>query len=129
MSLIVRRYRGQGRGVYSTQPIQDGDVVEVSPVIVFEATEWRPMIDTRLESYAFTWGSDGEDRALALGFGGLFNHADVPNLSWTPSRRGAVITFRAIERIAAGVQLTIDYGWTDEEKRRWMALPLTELAR
>jgi hypothetical protein len=67
MRLVVRRYKGAGRGVYSTEPLRRGDVVEVSPVVVLSATDWKRVRGTTLERYVFAWGRDGRANALPLG--------------------------------------------------------------
>jgi hypothetical protein len=119
MSLLIRRYNGLGRGVCSTLPVRRREVVEVSPVIVFTRTEWKSIRGTRLEEYVFAWGRNGRARALPLGLGGMFNHSDEPNVDYWLSHRRQCITFRALRDVPAGEQLTIDYGWTARDRRRW----------
>ena len=119
MNLIVKRFPGVGRGVCSTEPIRRGQVVEVSPVIVIPPAEWKRLRGTLIERYVFAWGRGGRLNAMPLGLGGVFNHADDPNLDWRPSPRLESLIFRARRDIAAGQQLTIDYGWTEAERRRW----------
>jgi len=121
MSLVVRRYKGLGRGVYSTRRIRRGAVVEVSPVIVLSRADWRSVRGPHLERYVFEWGKHGRGRALPLGLGGVFNHSDDPNLTWWLNLADESITFRARRDIPAGEQLTIDYGWTKKDRRRWFA--------
>src|SRR5687767_7607353 len=120
MSLVVKRYRGQGRGVYTTLPIRRGDVVEVSPVVVIPARQWPRLRGTLVERYVFAWGPRDRLNAIPLGLGGVFNHSDDPNLDWEPNERDESITFRARRDIAAGEQLTINYGWSTAERRRWL---------
>ena len=119
MSLVVKRFRGLGRGVCSTEPLRRGQVVEVSPVVVIPKVEWRRLRGTLVERYVFAWGRNGKLNALPLGLGGVFNHSDDPNLDWRPNHREQTLIFRARRDIPAGEQLTIDYGWTAEERRRW----------
>jgi hypothetical protein len=119
MSLIVKRFRGLGRGVCSTVPLRRGQVVEVSPVVVIPPAEWKRLRGTLIERYVFAWGRSGRRNALPLGLGGVFNHADDPNLDWRPNLRDQSLIFRARRDIPAGEQLTIDYGWTEDERRRW----------
>src|SRR5687767_372872 len=100
MSLIIKRYGQFGRGVYSTLPVRRGQVVEVSPVVVIPAREWPRVRGTVLERYGFAWGRGERLNAIPLGLGGLFNHADDPNLDWQPNPRDESITFRARRAIA-----------------------------
>jgi len=120
MSLVVRRYKGLGRGVYSTVRFRRGDVVEISPVIVLSAKDWRAIRGTHLERYIFAWGKSGRGRAMPLGLGGVFNHDDEPNLDYWLNHRQECLTFRARRNVPAGEQLTVDYGWSARDRRRWM---------
>jgi SET domain-containing protein len=123
MSLVVRRYAGLGRGVYSTRRLRRGDVVEVSPVIVLTRADWKAVRGTHLERYVFAWGKSGRANALPLGLGGVFNHANDPNLDFSLNHRNESITFRALRDIPAGEQLTINYGWSARDRRRWLGSP------
>src|SRR5687768_11630969 len=120
MSLVVRQYKGVGRGVYSTEPFRRGDVVEVSPVVVLSAKDWKRARGTTLERYVFAWGPSGRANAVPLGLGGVFNHSDDPNLDFVLNRGDESIIFRARRHIPAGEQLTINYGWSARDRRRWL---------
>lgn len=118
-TLMIKTYPGMGRGVYSTVPISSGAIVEVSPVIPLTAKDWQSIKNTLLESYVYAWGKNGRYVALPLGYGGLFNHADDPNLSFWLNHRNKWITFRARRDIAAFEQLTIDYMWSKKDRKKF----------
>ncbi|MCE9532260.1 MAG: SET domain-containing protein [Planctomycetes bacterium] len=112
-----------GRGVYSTIPIRRGAIVEIAPVIPLTAKDWKAIKDTTLQTYVFAWGENGKSNAIPLGFGGLFNHSDDPNMSFWLNVRKQSITFRAKREIAAGEQLTIDYLWNKKDRKKYLLPP------
>ncbi len=119
-ALVVRRVPGKGRGVFARRPFRRGEVIEVCPVIPLTSAEASACADTILDDYFFEWGERGTTRALALGYGGLYNHSPDPNAAVTRrvGRLNLVITAR--RPIRAGEQITIDYGWP---KRKGMPAP------
>jgi len=82
---ILTKDPALGRGVFASQDIPAGQVVEISPVLVLSEQEYRgfdpkkdeePRRDgglkgveaSQLRGYVFTWGKNG-DMAVALGLG------------------------------------------------------------
>ncbi len=118
-TLILKAYPGMGRGVCSTVPLLRGAVVEVSPVIPISAADWKLVKQTLLESYVYAWGKTGKEAAMPLGFGGLFNHSDDPNLTFFLNQKKQYITFRARREIPAFEQLTIDYKWSAKDRKKY----------
>jgi uncharacterized protein len=112
-----------GRGVYTRVSIRRGAIVEVAPVIPLTGKDWKQIKDSSLETYVFAWGANEKSNALALGFGGLFNHSDDPNLLFALNLEERSITFRARRDIAASEQLTIDYRWSEKDKKKYLFLP------
>jgi SET domain-containing protein len=117
--LVIRQFPGMGRGLCCEIMIKRGAIVEVSPVIPLTAAEYRLVKRTVLDAYVFAWGSSGRQAAVAMGFGGLFNHSDDPNVTFTLNAKARSITFRARREIPAGEQLTIDYMWTKADRRKF----------
>src|SRR5205823_5026665 len=81
-SLVIRRVRGKGRGVFAGRPFEAGAVIEVCPVIPLTAAEAEICAATVLDDYFFQWGPKGDGYALALGYGALYNHAANPNAAF-----------------------------------------------
>jgi len=92
--------------------------VEVAPVIPLTGSDWKSIKNTSLETYVFAWGANGRSNAIALGYGGLFNHSDDPNMSFSLNVRKQCIVFRATRDIAASEQLTIDYMWSKKDRNK-----------
>jgi SET domain-containing protein len=123
VSLILKTYPGMGRGVCSTVPIVRGTIVEVSPVVPLSAKDWKLIKQTLLESYVYAWGRTGREAALPLGFGGMFNHSDDPNLAFFLNQKRKEITFRAKRDIPALEQMTINYQWSAKDKKKYFNSP------
>ena len=114
--LIVKESPGKGRGVFAGQDFEEGDVIEVCPVIVVPADQYRHIELTVLGHYVFNWrGSapfpvDRRAVAVVLGRGGLHNHSPDPNAAWENDLEENVMRFFAVRPIAAGEEIMINYG-------------------
>ncbi len=122
-TLILKIFPGMGRGVCSTVPVRRGEIVEVSPVIPLSAKDWKLIKHTLLETYVFAWGKSQRLNAMPMGFGGLFNHSDDPNVDFQLNLKEKTVTFRALRDIAALEQLTIDYRWPKKDRKKHLKLP------
>lgn len=109
LSLEVRETPGKGRGVFALKAFRYGDVVERSPVIVLPAQQWQRCENTNLHNYAFGWGPNQDEAAIALGFGSLFNHSYEPNAFYRKQLDDGVIEFMALGDIRAGEEITVNY--------------------
>ncbi|GAA5976025.1 hypothetical protein JCM5350_000289 [Sporobolomyces pararoseus] len=120
---ILTKDPALGRGVFASQDIPAGQIVEISPVLVLSEKEYRgfdPKSEneggelkgveaSQLRGYVFTWGKNG-DMAVALGLGSLFNHSALPNVSYEIKQSEYTIHYRAAKPIKAGEELFIFYG-------------------
>jgi SET domain-containing protein len=101
--------RNKGRGVFAKRTIRQGEVIERAPVLVIPARDWAAMEKTVAYDYTFGWGANGEDAALALGYGSLYNHSFAPNTRFERNFEGLVIEFIAIRNIACGEEIVVNY--------------------
>jgi SET domain-containing protein len=88
--------------------------VETCPTVVLLEDE----IDGLLRDYVFASSRQGKF-LLVLGYGMLYNHSARPNLVHRTAGR-LTLEFVALRDIAAGEELTHDYGpdyWNDRTKR------------
>ena len=109
MRITVQSTPDKGRGVFATEKIRSGDLIESTEVIVVPS-EQRSLLDaTVLYNYYFSWGAEANEAALALGLGSLYNHSYSPNAHYVKDRAGAKIDFVAIRDIAAGEEITVNY--------------------
>jgi hypothetical protein len=100
-----------GRGVFARTSIKKGAVIEACPIIVISKKDYKNIAKTVLAGYVFCWGKDDSLAALALGFGGLFNHATCPNAAFKKRISTGEIVFRAIQDIKMNEEIRIDYGY------------------
>jgi SET domain-containing protein len=103
-----------GRGVYAERSFEQGQIVEVCPVVVLEA-ELRSLPEP-LRRIFFNW-REGQ-YAMALGYGSIYNHADEPNLEFERDFETLVMRFTAVRRIERGEQLTINYNQVEAGKHK-----------
>jgi SET domain-containing protein len=62
---------------------------------------------------------------IGVGFASLYNHAVTPNAVFVLTQDAIII--RSSQAIAAGEEVTIDYGWSDGECRA-SGIPVPERA-
>jgi hypothetical protein len=100
---------GRGRGVFTSEDIAAGTVVEVAPVIVM-GPEARVLLDqTLLHDYIFEWGPEKKQCGMALGMVPVYNHACPSNCEYEMDYTDETICIRAMRDILAGEELFINY--------------------
>jgi SET domain-containing protein len=104
--IVVGESEIHGRGVFATEAIAAGDIIEVCPVIRVPAAQRELIDETLLFEYYFDW--DG-DAALALGLGSLYNHSATPNAAYSKDTANDLVTVRAVAAIGAGEEITFTY--------------------
>lgn len=116
--LYVKQVDGKGRGIFSNEDIQSGEVIEFCPVLVLPEIEKKHIDHTKLYDYYFLWGEAQKDLAIALGFGSLYNHAYEPNAVYETYFDEKVLVIRALRDITAHEEITISYNQDPEDKRK-----------
>ena len=104
-----------GRGVFSSEKIEAGTIIEISPVIVMNAKERELLDQTSLHDYIFVWGAELNQCCMALGYVSVYNHSSLSNCEYEMDFAAASITIKAMRDIAAGEELFINYNgnWND----------------
>ncbi len=99
-----------GRGVFATRPLKKGDTIELCPTLEVADSD----VSGLLGDYVFRSGQNEENVILMLGYGMLYNHSFEANAEYVEDEEGW-IAFVALRAIAAGDEVTIDYGaeWWD----------------
>ncbi|MEA2901805.1 MAG: uncharacterized protein QOH36_1692 [Actinomycetota bacterium] len=107
--LTVCPVPGKGRGVVARRAFRRYEVVESASVVVLSAEEWAAIEGTILGQYAFRWGDEGGQRAMALSTASFFNHSYTPNTCPKLRIDDLRIDFLAMDDIDAGDELTFNY--------------------
>ena len=130
-SLFIAPTRNMGRGVFTSQHIEAGTVVEVSPVIVMNLEERKWLDQTLLHDYIFEWPGEKGECCVALGYVSVYNHSYKSNCEYEMPARinrsdgshsggdfvNDIITIKAVHFIKAGEELFINYNgnWNDSK--------------
>jgi SET domain-containing protein len=109
MSLYIGRVSGKGRGVFTDEFIEAGELVESCPTITIPKRDLNSEVHTTLDDYYFDWNERTGSKALALGYGALYNHSCKPNVECVQRPRKRCIDFYALRDIEAGEELTHVY--------------------
>ncbi len=107
--LFIMHSETKGRGVFTSNSIQKGDLVESTPVIVLTKEDREVLHETSLHDYYFLWGQAQKACAIALGYGSLYNHSRASNLEFTLVYGEDCIEFHASRDIEPGEELLINY--------------------
>ncbi len=100
----------KGRGVFASRAIEEGEVIEVCPVIPL-ATRYADL-PAELQRMVFDWHTLAQVRdtsVLALGFGSLYNHDNPANARYAPGPDRLSLVITASRRIAQDAEITINY--------------------
>jgi SET domain-containing protein len=109
----IKRNQKKGRGVFSQESIKRGEIIEESQLILIPESE----LGDELSRFVFAY--DKKTVAIPLGNGSLYNHSEQPNVTTYFDFKRQVLIFEALEDIPSSRELLIDYGYTQEEKRRY----------
>src|SRR3569623_460883 len=91
-----------GRGVFTTQHIPAGTVIEISPVIVLSAKERKTIEQTKLFDYIFEWGVSRKKGCIALGYVSMNNHDYESNCDYDMDYDTSLMTIRTVKPVKKG---------------------------
>ena len=114
-SLYIAGTAGMGRGVFTTNSIEEGTIIETSPVIVMNREDRRLLDQTLLHDYIFEWGVKKDQCCMALGYIALYNHSYKSNCEYEMDFENETISIKTVRYIKAGEELFINYNgnWND----------------
>lgn len=102
----VSETKKTGRGVFATENIKKGEVIEVAPILILQ---FEDFIDTRWNLlFEYYFWMDNEV-ILALGYGSLYNHSKYNNALYKFDLKKRAITFSAKKDIKKGEEIYFDY--------------------
>jgi uncharacterized protein len=105
----------KGRGVFTNQTISSGTIIEISPVIVFDAEERKLLDQTGLRDYIFIWGKDEQSCCVALGYLSVYNHDYTSNAEYEMDFDQLIMRVTTMRTIQKGEEICINYNgiWND----------------
>ncbi|MEM9547794.1 MAG: SET domain-containing protein [Bacteroidota bacterium] len=118
--LYIAHSEGKGRGVFTSESIAQGEVIEICPVLIIPKAELPIIHKTFLHDYYFSWGENQEECAIALGFGSIYNHEIHANANFILDPFNQTIDIEAVKAIEAGEEITLNYhGEPGDERELW----------
>ncbi|WPU64121.1 SET domain-containing protein-lysine N-methyltransferase [Peredibacter starrii] len=103
----------KGRGVFADQKIEKQQIIEECELLLMDLHEVGPT----LEGYVYQYSK--KLVALALGNGSLYNHSNQPNSRFYFNYRKKLLCIESLREIKSGEEITVDYGYTEEEKQKF----------
>jgi SET domain-containing protein len=115
-TLVIAPTGEKGRGVFTTEDIAKGTVIEIAPVIVMSREDRKLLDQTLLHDYIFEWGPDRKSCCMALGYIPMYNHSYRSNCEYEMDYPAALISIKTVRFIKAGEELCINYNgdWNNE---------------
>ena len=108
----------RGRGVFATEDITEGTVIEISPVIVLTARERRIVEQTKLYNYIFEWGTHSKMACIALGYVSVYNHDYSSNCDYDMDFDERTIKITTVKPVKKGEELFVNYNANPNDKKR-----------
>jgi SET domain-containing protein len=118
MELYLMNIDGKGRGVFCTEDLNEGDVIEICPVVVCPPKDTKCLDKTTLYHYYFMWGDDGKSAGLVLGYGAMYNHSYDPNAIYEAYYEDEIFKVIARRHIPANTEITINYNFYPDDKTK-----------
>lgn len=117
-AVYIAPTKQMGLGVFAKENLEEGIVIEISPVIVMTGAERKSLDQTLLHDYIFEWGDDQEDCAMALGYIPLYNHSYTSNCEYEMEFKKKLMTVKTVRPIKKGEELFINYNgdWNNDKK-------------
>jgi uncharacterized protein len=115
--LFLAAASNMGRGVFTSENIEEGIVIESAPVIIMSREERRLLDQTLLHDYIFEWGAKKEQCCMALGYVPVYNHSYRSNCEYEMDFENDTISIKTVRFIKAGEELFINYNgdWNDSK--------------
>ena len=106
-----------GWGVFASQDIETGEIIEEVPVLELPINKGE--VTSLLINYRFNWpqGVEWDKQVVGLGFASLYNHSNDANAYWVSDLEKNTFKFISNKKISSGDEIFIWYGdvnyWND----------------
>ncbi len=118
-TLYIAESEKKGRGVFTSDVINEGDLIEICPLVLFPQKDCEFIDKTSLFHYYFFWPGEEGGACIALGYGSLYNHGTPPNAKIFVNLEDKEFEYRCIRQINGGEEILIDYMEGDDTKQLW----------
>ena len=108
-TLYIKEVKGKGRGVFSSAPINTGEVIETCKLLVLKPADYDNASASFVINYSFYIDRDESIVGIATGFGSLYNHAAPANASHQINKEDSRVDIIALRDIAADEEICINY--------------------
>lgn len=114
-NLIINESKIHGRGVFATEDIKEGALIERCPILKLDFPS-KYHCDLKVLDYAFArpsesnWQDHGWDLYLIMGYGMMYNHEDIPSASITFDYNKNYADITATRDIKKDSEICISYG-------------------
>jgi SET domain-containing protein len=98
-----------GKGVFTTKNFKKDTIIEISPVLVFDAAEKIQLEATKLYDYIFEWGIDRLEVVIGLGYLSIYNHSYCSNCEYEMDFDTQTMSIKTVRDIQKGEELFINY--------------------
>ncbi len=108
--LVVAPSDKGGKGVFTTEPIPSGTIIEISPVLVLSQKDRVEVEKTILYNYIFEWGdTKGQQACIAWGYLSMYNHSYNANCDYEMDIENELMRIKTMRNIKKGEELFINY--------------------
>jgi SET domain-containing protein len=114
-ALYIAASNNRGRGVFTSESLKAGMIIEISPVIVMNSEERGLLDQTLLHDYIFLWGAKESGCCVALGYVSIYNHDYRSNAEYEMDYAASLIRIKTVRPIKKGEEIFINYNgaWND----------------
>ena len=97
-------------GVFSSQEIKKGEVIDVCPFLSFPQTSEEKIPVFSNYTFCFPRSEVWTTHALVMGYGSYYNHSENPNVDWYTDEDNKTFVFFALQDVDKDKELFINYG-------------------
>jgi SET domain-containing protein len=118
--IYIAASTNKGKGVFTNEFIAEGKTIEIAPMLILPEADNELIEKSYLYNYYFIWGDDKKNKAIALGYGSIYNHSYEPNVAYKMNFEDETISFVAWRNIQPNEELFINYnGDEDSQDKLW----------
>jgi SET domain-containing protein len=96
-------------GVFSSQTISKGDIIDVCPFLSFPQNPNEKIPVFSNYTFCYPRSENWREHALVLGYGSYYNHSKTPNIDWYTDEENRTFIYFALTDIDVEEELLINY--------------------